>query len=239
MTPYQRLIEDPGSYHLFLALRVIEAQFSDRARFGESRLPREEAVRLGQEATLAFARTTITNFQPPEAGKPGRLTNLFFGLFGAHGPLPSHLTEYARERHRSHQDATFVSFANMLTHRHMGLLYRAWASGQPTASFDRGANGGMERRIAALAGYHGKALHDRDAMPDLAKRHFTGRLAHGTRTAEGLAAMLSAFLSAPVRLRFSSWANSSVSCTQPVNVSDISSGTPSNRAMTRTGIWRA
>ena len=46
-------------------------------------------------------------------------------------------------------------------------------------------------------------------------------------------------LSRPAALRTSSWANSSTSRTQPVNVSDISAGTPSMSAITRTGIcWR-
>ncbi|PWR01175.1 type VI secretion system baseplate subunit TssG [Meridianimarinicoccus roseus] len=200
LTHYQRFCQSPRTYHIFFALRVLEAQFAERPRLGESRLPREDAVRLGQEATMAFQRTTISAFTPPAGAKPGHLSNLFFGLFGSHGPLPAHLTEYARERQRSAHDATFGAFANMLTHRHMSLFYRAWASGQPTASFDRGSGGGMERRIAALSGYLGKALQDRDAMPDLAKRHFAGRLAQGARTAEGLAAMLSGFFAAPVRL---------------------------------------
>lgn len=200
MTHYQRLCEAPGQYHIFFAIRVLEAEFAHRPRLGQSRFPREDAVRLGQEATLAFQRTTISKFVPPDGQAPGRLTNLFFGLFGSHGPLPAHLTEYARERQRTGRDPTFVSFVDMLTHRPMSLLYRAWASGQPTASFDRGEGGQMERRVAALSGYQGKALQKRDAMPDLAKRHFAGRLGLGVRTAEGLAAIVSAFFSVPVKL---------------------------------------
>lgn len=201
LSHYDRLCRTPGRFHVYFALRVLDAHFADRPRLGESRLPREEAVRLGQEATLAYQHGTIADFRPPEAPRPGHLTNRFFGLFGAHGPLPQHLTEYARERHRSAHDRTFVAFADMLTHRHMALLYRAWASGQPTASFDRGRGGGMERRVAALTGHRGDALQGRDAMPDLAKRHFAGRLSQGVKTAEGLAAMLAAFFAVPVKLQ--------------------------------------
>lgn len=200
MTHYQRLCRTPEQFHIFFALRVLEAEFAQRPRLGQSRLPREDALRLGQEATLAFQRTTIIAFVPPDGQAPGRLTNLFFGLFGSQGPLPAHLTEYARERQRTGRDPTFVAFADMLTHRPMSLLYRAWASGQATASFDRGEGGQMERQVAALSGYLGRALQRRDAMPDLAKRHFAGRLGQGARTAEGLAAMVSAFFSVPVKL---------------------------------------
>ena len=200
LTHYQRLCRKPEQYHIFFALRVLEAAFADRPRLGQSRLPREDAVRLGQEPTLAFQRSTISGFVPPEGPTPGRLTNLFFGLFGPHGPLPAHLTEYARERQRTWRDPTFVAFADMLTHRPMSLLYRAWASGQPTASFDRGEGGQLERQVAALSGYLGRALQRRDAMPDMAKRHFAGRLGQGARTAEGLAAMVASFFSVPVKL---------------------------------------
>lgn len=200
MSHYQRLCREPTHYHIFFALRVLEAEFADRTRLGQSRLPREDAVRLGQEATLAFQRTTISGFVPPDGQVPGRLTNLFFGLFGSQGPLPAHLTEYARERQRTGRDPTFVAFADMLTHRPMSLLYRAWAAGQLTASFDRGEGGQIDRQVAALSGFNARSLQRRDAMPDLAKRHFAGRLGLGVRTAEGLAAIVSAFFSVPVKL---------------------------------------
>src|SRR4029077_10146963 len=41
---------------------------------------------------------------------------------------------------------------------------------------------------------------DRDAMPDLTKLHFAGRLALQTRNAEGLAAIISDFFKLPVEI---------------------------------------
>ena len=199
MTHFERLKDDPQSHHIFLALRIIEAQYADKPRLGHSRRPREDAVRLGQEARMAFPPTTIRAFTPPGA-KPGSLINRFFGFFGPHGPLPIHLTDYARERQINNRDGTFVAFANMLTHRIMSLMYRAWVTGQPAVDFDRGADTQFERHIAALGGHHGANLRDRDAMPDMAKRHYAGILAGGTKNAEGLVAILSGFFRAPVRM---------------------------------------
>lgn len=201
LTHYQRLSEAPDSYHIFLALRVLEAAFADAPRLGQSRRPRQDRVRLAQEPTLAYQKASISGYTPPGAAAPGRLTNLFYGLFGPHGPLPPHLTEYARERQRSYRDPTFASFANMLTHRSMSLFYRAWCAGQPAAGFDRGENDGFERQVAALSGYAGEKLRTRDAMPDLAKRHFAGHLGRSVRNPSGLTAMLSAFFGASVRLQ--------------------------------------
>ncbi|MDO9526366.1 MAG: type VI secretion system baseplate subunit TssG [Gemmobacter sp.] len=199
LTHYERFSQSPQVFHIFQAMRVLEARFSDAPAFGQSRRPKDDPVRLGQEASLAFARTTIAGYTPPGAG-PGVLTNRFFGLFGPNGPLPSHLTEYAHERAVKSRDPTFVAFADMMTHRMMSLLYRAWVTGQPTASLDRGEGGAFDGQVMALAGYAGTRMRDRDAMPDMAKRFFAGQLAAGPKSAEGLVAMLSAFFRAPVRL---------------------------------------
>lgn len=195
-----RLAANPEEHHLFHAMRLIEAAFPEAPRLGESRRPREDRVRLGQEAELAFPPSTIAAFTPPQGGKPGRLTNRFFGLFGPQGPLPLHITEYVRDRHRNHRDRTIVAFADMLTHRLMGLLYRAWSMGQPAPSFDRGDDP-MGRKVAALAGFHGDALRERDALPDLSRLHYAGLLAQGARNPEGLVTLLSGFFGVPVKLQ--------------------------------------
>ncbi len=201
MTHLEHLAADPQRHHFFHALRLIEAGHPEHPRHGTSLRPSQDRVRLGQEAELAFPPSTIAGYLPPTPRAPGRLTNRFFGLFGPQGPLPLHLTEYARDRLRNHRDGAIVGLADMLTHRLTGLLYRAWRSGQPAPSFDSADGDVVETRLAALAGYHGAALRDRDALPDLARRHFTGHLAQGAKTAEGLASMLSAFFRAPVRVQ--------------------------------------
>ncbi|MCV2864499.1 type VI secretion system baseplate subunit TssG [Defluviimonas sp. WL0075] len=201
LTHLAQLTDAPQSFHIFHALRVIEAAYPASPRLGESRRPSQDRVRLGQEAELAFPPSTIAGFEPPTEANPGRLTNRFFGLFGPQGPLPLHMTEYARDRQRNHRDPTFVAFANMLTHRMMGLLYRAWSAGQPAPSFDRPQNDPVQRKVAAISGHVGKGMAERDPMPDLAKRYFAGHLSVGAKNAEGLVAVLSAFFRVPVHLR--------------------------------------
>ena len=200
LTHYAQLQADPTKYHLFQALRIIEEQHPDRPRLGTSRRAAQDPVRLGQEAELAFPTSTIAAFREVP-GKPAVLTNRAFGLFGPMGPLPLHFTEFARERRRNYRDTTFIAFANTFTHRLMSLFYRAWAAAQPAASFDRPAEDPFERKLAALSGYCGESLADRDAMPDLAKRYFAGHLSSGTKTAEALVSLLQAFFEAPVHLQ--------------------------------------
>ncbi|MEX0317057.1 MAG: type VI secretion system baseplate subunit TssG [Ruegeria sp.] len=194
------LAADPEKHHVFQALRVIEAHYADAPRLGESRRPREDKVRMGQDVSLAFPPSTLTRFDPATKDRPARMSNLFFGFFGPHGPLPLHLTEFARDRLRNHRDPTFVAFADMLTHRLMSLLYRAWSASRPAPSFDRGDDP-FAQKVAALAGFKGKGMRERDAMPDMARHYFTGHLASGPKTVEGLVAILSSFFHVPVELQ--------------------------------------
>lgn len=198
LTHLQRLEQNPEKQHIFHAFRVLEAAFADKPRIGEARRPREDAVRYGQVPELKFPTSTLADFKPPKGKKPGVLNNRFFGLYGPNGPLPLHMTEYARERLRNHRDPTVVAFSNMLTHRLTTLLFKAWRMGQPAPSFDRANGDAFGDKVAAVAGYHGGSMREADALPDVAKRHFSGLLAQGAKNAEGLCQIVSAFFGARV-----------------------------------------
>jgi type VI secretion system protein ImpH len=200
LTLFRRLTDDPQAHHVFFALRLIEARFADQPLLGRSRRPREDRVRLAQEVELAFPPTSLRAFTPP-GEQPGELVNRFFGFFGPMGPLPLHMTEHVRERLLAHRDPTLAAFLNMLTHRFMALLHRAWATGQPAADFDRGPGGRIEARVAALAGLGGPAFRNRDALPDLARLHFAGFLAPVPKSPDALEAMLTRFFGVPVRVQ--------------------------------------
>ncbi|MEM9197416.1 MAG: type VI secretion system baseplate subunit TssG, partial [Pseudomonadota bacterium] len=128
---------------------------------------------------------------------PARLRNLFFGLFGPMGPLPIHLTEYARDRARNHDDPTMIAFADIFHHRMTSLLYRAWASAEPAPSFDRMGDDPFGDKVAAFAGLMEPAFRGRDAMPDSAKLYFAGLMGGGPRNEAGLLAIVSAFFRIP------------------------------------------
>ncbi|MEM7670869.1 MAG: type VI secretion system baseplate subunit TssG [Pseudomonadota bacterium] len=197
LTRLAALNDRPTSFHIFQALRLIEATFNNNPRLGRSRKPSQDAVRLGQEAELAFPPSTVSDFELPDEDEPGRLTNRFFGLFGPHGPLPLHLTEYARDRMRNHHDPTLIAFANVFHHRMTSLLYRAWVAGEPAPSFDRPDDDPFAGKVDAISGRLGRSMSGRDAMPDLAKRHFAGLLGQGPRNESGLLSIVSGFLRVP------------------------------------------
>ncbi|MDZ7622605.1 MAG: type VI secretion system baseplate subunit TssG [Candidatus Competibacteraceae bacterium] len=197
---FEALRRKPYAFHFFQALRRLECLCPDRPRLGKSLRLADDPVRLTQEPSLAFAPATLAAFDPGAEGRPPRLSEYFLGLFGPQGPLPLHLTEYARDRSRNHGDHTFACFADIFHHRILCLFYRAWADAQPTVSFDRPETDRFNVYIGAPFGLGMPSLWNRDAAPDLAKFHYAGRLVGQTRNPEGLQAILADFFKLPVTI---------------------------------------
>ena len=194
---FEALRRQPYAFHFFQALRRIECLHQDKPRLGKSLRLADDSVRLAQEPSLAFAPATLAAFDPGGGERPPRLYEHFLGLFGPQGPLPLHLTEYARDRLRNEGDRTFAGFADLFHHRMLCLFYRAWADTQPTVSFDRPETDRFNVYVGAQFGLGMPSLWNRDAVPDLAKFHYAGRLVSQTRNPEGLQAILEDFFKLP------------------------------------------
>ncbi len=195
-----RMEQEPQRFSFYAVMRLLEAAYADHPRLGHSTHPAEDPLRLAQEPTVTHPSSALAAFEPGTDEVPNRLRVHFFGLFGTDGPLPLHLTEYARDRRRNHADPTFQRFADIFHHRALSLFYRAWADVRPTIAFDRPEQDRFASYVGSLIGIGLDAFRNRDAMPDLTKLHFAGLLAAQTRNAEGLGQILSAFFSVPVRL---------------------------------------
>ena len=185
------LEKEPTRYGFFQVMRLLECAYKDKARFGQSQRPSQEPpIRLGQEVSLTFETSTLSAFTHRKDGLMPLLKQRFMGLFGTHGPMPTHLTEYIRERIHYHRDHTLSGFADMFHHRMICLFYRAFANTEPIVSFDRPESDRFSTYIGSLAGLGADALRERDAMPDLAKFYYTGFLAAQNKPAAGLSALL-------------------------------------------------
>lgn len=198
--PVLAMAPSPWRWDYFHALRCIDAFHADKPRLGTARRPADEAVRLGQPADLSFAPAAISNVALNAQGGVPRIDVRFFGLFGPNGPLPLHLTAYARERSLHKGDHTLQRFADLFHHRLLLLFYRAWAQAQPTVNLDRPAEDRFADYVGSLLGVGGPEWRDRDAAPTHAKLFFGGPLSRQVRNADGLQALLSAYLRMPVRV---------------------------------------
>jgi type VI secretion system protein ImpH len=200
LTIQQELHRAPYDFDFYSALRLLECAYPDNPRLGESLRPGDDPIRMGQQASMAFAPSTLADFTPPKEGRAAHLDVLFFGLFGPNGPLPLHLTDYARDRLRNSDDPTFCAFTDIFHHRLLSLFYRAWANSQPVVHFDRPETDRFSTYVRSICGYGMPSLTERDAMPDMAKSYYTGLLSKQIKNAEGLESMLSDFFQLPVRI---------------------------------------
>ncbi len=198
--PILAIAAQPWRYDFFQALRLIENYHPDKPRLGTARRPVDEPIRLGQRADLSFAPSALHSAAPATSTSKPRIDVRFFGLFGPNGPLPLHLTEYARQRQLHHGDTTFARFADMFHHRLLLLFYRAWAQAQPVVGLDRPDEDRFAAYVGSLTGLGEPSLRGRDAAPDHVKLHFAGLLSSQVRSADGLAAILTGYLGRPVRI---------------------------------------
>jgi type VI secretion system protein ImpH len=201
------LQQTPYQFEFCDAVRRLECAFPDKPRFGQSLRASDDPIRLTQKPFLIFPPASVASCQPGSASGIAQLAVYCFGLFGPNGPLPLHLTEHVLDRQRDFGDRTLRCFLDMFHHRLLSLFYAAWASAQPTVQFDRPRSDQFATYLGALVGIAMPTLRGRDAVPDLAKLHYAGRLSAHTSNAEGLCAVVESFFGVPARIEqfFGQW----------------------------------
>ena len=192
---FAALAEAPYQLRLLPDAAPAGVPVHDKPRWGEALRPVDEPVRLGQDPDLSFAPAPLASFEP-RRGRAARGCRCgFFGLLGPNGPLPLHLTEYARERLRNAGDPTLSRFLDIFHHRFLALFYRAWAQAQPHVNRDRPRRRSLRRlrrRVDRLSRRRRCAIATRCLT--VAKLFHVGALVRQVRNAEGLAAILAALL---------------------------------------------
>jgi len=195
---FAELAAEPFRYDFYQTLRRLECLFDDKPRWGRALRPIEEAVRLGQDPDLSFAPAPLASFEVRN-GVP-RLQVRLFGLFGPNGPLPIHLTEYARERQQHAGDQTLSRFLDVFHHRFLALFYRAWAQAQPSVNHDRPRDDRFTAYVGSFAGIAPAVFRDRDSVPDLGKLLHVSALIRQVRNAHGLTQILQHFFDVPIAI---------------------------------------
>ncbi len=173
-------------------------------RVGHSQRLADDPVRFCQEPSLAFAPSTIggLKYRANRKGLSGgaRLFVQFIGLLGPNGPMPLHITEYARDRERNAQDPTLARFLDMFNHRVVSLFYRAWAVNQKTVSYERGELDRFAAYVGSLFGVGMPSMLERDRVPDVAKLYSTGHLSAQTRHSGGLRSIIESYFGVETKI---------------------------------------
>jgi len=192
--------EDPYHYGFFQTVRRINCFYDDKPITGHSYKPADDPIRFTQEPYTFFAPSTLGGLQIDSTSPYPRLSQRFLGLFGPNGPLPLHLTEYARDRSRHHHDDTLVSFADMFHHRAVSLFYAAWAQSQPVVQFDRPDEDRFAMYVGSLVGLGLPSLRDADSMYHVSKLGFAGHLGSLPRHVSGLVSLINGYFDVPTRI---------------------------------------
>lgn len=195
----QQLEEDPWHFGFYAVLRELENQQVNNPGFGKTPRPAHDAIRMGQEASLAFPASSLSGFDRKRSGKPKLNVNLF-GLLGPNGPMPLHFTEYIRHRQRHARDEAPKEFLDIFHHRLLSLFYRAWADKEPTVQQDHKERNRFNLYAGSISGLGGKGLQNRDRMPDSSKFYFAGHLGCQNRHAEGLKSIIHEYFKVPVNI---------------------------------------
>lgn len=185
--------EKPYRYGFFQTVRRINCFYNDKPITGSSYRPADDPIRFTQEPYTFFAPATLGGLEFDTSGSPPRLSQRFLGLFGPNGPLPLHLTEYARDRSRHHHDHTLASFADMFHHRAVSLFYAAWAQSQPVVQFDRPSEDRYAMYVGSLIGLGIPSLRNLDSMHHVSKLGFAGHLGSLPRHVSGLVSLIKSY----------------------------------------------
>lgn len=197
---WEDLSGNPYAHDLFRVLRWLDARAGARKPLGRASTPRDEPLRMRQTPSMAFAPSTLSAVSCDDPDGMRELSIYSFGLFGPNGPLPLHLTEYARGRIHHHGDDTLTAFADIFHHRLILLFYRAWADAQSTVSLDH-AGQQFSKYLASLLHMGTGGQQRRDSIPDHAKYYMAGHLLRQTRNPEGLQQILLTYFAVPVHIR--------------------------------------
>lgn len=184
----------------FQVLRLIDCAHPHLPRLGTAPRPHDEPIRFSHPPSLNFHPTALGQYQRTNGESRARLAVNFFGLLGANGPLPTHLTEFVRDRLRNGGDATLMAFLDVFHHRMVALFYRARATAEPVISLDRADEDRFSVFVASLFGLGAPGVRERDEIGDFAKLHFAGLLAGKTRPASGLQTILREYFQLPLSI---------------------------------------
>jgi type VI secretion system protein ImpH len=215
----ERLLDEPGRFDFFQAVRLLEGLDPARGPIGEDVPASSESVRFRAASSSSFPASEIQAIRPPHGGtEPTSFHQMFvnfLGLTGPKGVLPSYFTRLIRARLRR-RDKTLRDFLDLLNHRAISLFYRAWSKYHFPIGFERERRrggvieGSSGRRIAgddsftaclyALTGLGTGDLRGRAEAGDRASLYYAGLFAHFPRSAVGLRGILADLCGHPVEI---------------------------------------
>jgi type VI secretion system protein ImpH len=200
----EQLLAEPQRFEFFQAVRLLLLWLGEQGV--PPRRALERHLRFRNSLALAFPAGQVEAIAPGEAvdGAPPQfqLTPTFMGLLGAHGALPSHVTERIAAWESSQADVQLAgaprAFLDIFTTRMLTLFYGAWRKYRVEHAVAEGADGFMPL-LLALAGFAPGV--PRESVEDATLARYAGVLQRRPASAVVLARVLSHHFGVPVALQ--------------------------------------
>lgn len=199
------IFEDPQSFDIFQAIRVLEGLAAAEARqtgqpldpVGRNISPASAPLKIKASVPLAFAATEVTSVRRPRNGEPVELTQTVIGLTGPSGVLPHSLSELVQVSVRERNPA-LREFLDLFNNRLAALLFEAWAKTRIEIERERAANVGtpqpIDHALRAIVGLAFDATSDRTNVPDSTSVFFGGLLSRQGRSVTAVENVMSGAL---------------------------------------------
>ncbi len=186
----------PETYGFLALLRVMERQAKGRPRIGKNTTLKEEVVTIGQDPSLAFPESDLSDVT---FGNRPSVRNNILGFFGPQGALPLNTTEEVK-RWVDKGDRAFVAFTDVFATRFLQLFFRSWSDVRAITQFDHASGDRFRNYIGALIGMGTPAFQNRDVLPDINKIYLAPLAMGRVRSPKRLEQMLAIDLAADVRI---------------------------------------
>lgn len=202
----ERLLAEPQRFEFFQAVRLLLLWLGEQGvpprRALERHLRFRNSLALGFPAgqVEAIAAEGLAPGLPPQF----HLTPTFMGLLGAHGALPSHVTERIAAWESSQADVQLATapraFLDIFTTRMLALFYGAWRKYRIEHAVSAPEAGdGFLPLLLALAGFTPGEAHEQ--VEDATLARYAGVLRQRPASGVVLARVLSHHFGVPIRLQ--------------------------------------
>lgn len=183
-------------YGYLALMRVMERRAKGRPRIGKNTTLKEEIVSIGQDPSLAFPVSDISDISTDNRPE---VRNNILGFYGPQGALPLNTTEEVK-RWLDRGDRAFIGFTDIFATRFLQLFFRSWSDVRAITQFDHDGSDRFRNYIGALMGMGTPAFHGRDVLPDINKIYLAPLAMGRVRSPRRLEQMIEIDLCADVRI---------------------------------------
>ena len=142
---------------------------------------------------MRFQAAEVAKFNRIEGGSVERMTTTILGLYGSNSPLPgfysTDILEY--ETQSGGDDDPVRIFLDIINHRLLSLLYRAWSKYRWAFTFRDSVLDDISRAVLALAGIGDPSLAEKLGIPPQRLLRYAGMATQTPSNASGLARIVS------------------------------------------------